>query len=673
MNYVCNIFQQISTFLALILLISHGLFQNGHSQDVSGIVSDNLGSALPGVRVTLFNADTSLFWEIRTDDSGNFLMSGVPQGTYFLGAASPNFEYNEVSITVVPNGVQYNFSLEEKTQQGKWNIIGPAGEAFGGTDSGVLLPDGRIILCHDTRDPVIFDPLDNSIEIPPPSPKIQGCHSTCLLQDGRVIYVAGADVPVYGPGTKQVKTYDPVTNSWDVLPDLLDFRWYPSLVQLPDGELLAAGGGGLENPLRVNTSELFDPATMTWGAVDTVEIGNEVSPIVLLHTGEVLMTHRPPQLYNPQTQQWRLAADFVQGNRTPDGDHADHEMTLLQDGRAVAIGFTTVYTPGDGGNLVEIYDPASDSWRLGANFLPLRSRAKVLPLPNKKILVMGGFKETHADPAPTNEWGYMNLTDEYGPQTDSWRRLANMNIAREYHALAILLPDARVFITAGEGQPGVEPEGESVIEIFDPPYLFRGVRPEIKNLGQTEISRGSQLTFTIEKTTAPTRVILMGTRAVTHFMNSGIERYVELNFTQNGSQITVQIPTNPATLPLGYYILFAMVDDIPSKGQIVKITNLPTGVPGVDETIPGQFKLYQNYPNPFNPATTIEYEISQPSLVSLKIFNILGEDIATLVAEQQSPGKYTIQWNAENLPSGIYLYQLTAGDFSKTKKLMLLK
>ncbi len=101
-----------------------------------------------------------------------------------------------------------------------------------------------------------------------------------------------------------------------------------------------------------------------------------------------------------------------------------------------------------------------------------------------------------------------------------------------------------------------------------------------------------------------------------------------------------------------------------------------------DETVqPKEFVLHQNFPNPFNPSTVISYRLSVNSFVTLKIYDILGREIAALVNEEQQGGKYSIKFNATNnnqlttnsLPSGVYFYQLRAGDFIQTKKMIILK
>ncbi len=95
---------------------------------------------------------------------------------------------------------------------------------------------------------------------------------------------------------------------------------------------------------------------------------------------------------------------------------------------------------------------------------------------------------------------------------------------------------------------------------------------------------------------------------------------------------------------------------------------------------PNIFHSHQNYPNPFNPSTSIQYAISSLPIgqagrqfVSLKIYDVLGNEVATLVNEEKSAGTYEVEFDGAGLPSGIYFYQLSAGNFVETKKMILLK
>ena len=85
------------------------------------------------------------------------------------------------------------------------------------------------------------------------------------------------------------------------------------------------------------------------------------------------------------------------------------------------------------------------------------------------------------------------------------------------------------------------------------------------------------------------------------------------------------------------------------------------------------YGLSQNFPNPFNPSTIINYQLPKDSRVTIKIYDILGKDITTLVNDYKSAGRYSVEFNAENLPSGIYFYELKANDFVTSKKMLLVK
>jgi hypothetical protein len=101
----------------------------------------------------------------------------------------------------------------------------------------------------------------------------------------------------------------------------------------------------------------------------------------------------------------------------------------------------------------------------------------------------------------------------------------------------------------------------------------------------------------------------------------------------------------------------------------------PSGVLTDNNIIPSKFRLDQNYPNPFNPSTIIRYSVKTSSLVTLKVYSILGKEVAVLLNEDKQPGEYEIDFSAGkfNLASGVYFYRMTAGSFTSIKKMVLLK
>ena len=94
-------------------------------------------------------------------------------------------------------------------------------------------------------------------------------------------------------------------------------------------------------------------------------------------------------------------------------------------------------------------------------------------------------------------------------------------------------------------------------------------------------------------------------------------------------------------------------------------------VPGAE--IPKAYSLQQNYPNPFNPATVIEFEVPTVSHVRLTVFNAIGQHVATLADDQMEPNRYKVDFDATNLPSGLYFYSLEAGETLLTRKMLVVK
>ncbi len=127
----------------------------------------------------------------------------------------------------------------------------------------------------------------------------------------------------------------------------------------------------------------------------------------------------------------------------------------------------------------------------------------------------------------------------------------------------------------------------------------------------------------------------------------------------------------------GYYTI--------SEGAHPHLYFYPRLVTSVEHgnNLPDKIKLYQNYPNPFNPTTLIKYSIpklemlhvnsQQKEIVKLKIYDILGREVAALVNEKQKPGTYEVQFNAENIASGLYLYKLSSGEYNLTRKMLLIR
>jgi hypothetical protein len=117
--------------------------------------------------------------------------------------------------------------------------------------------------------------------------------------------------------------------------------------------------------------------------------------------------------------------------------------------------------------------------------------------------------------------------------------------------------------------------------------------------------------------------------------------------------------------------------DVGNDGTIDDTLHIENQVTDIEDQglllIPDEYRLEQNYPNPFNNSTVIKYSVPHTSNVVIKVFDILGNEIETLINEEKPAGTYELTWYAEGLPSGIYFYRLQAGSFVETKKMILLK
>ena len=111
---------------------------------------------------------------------------------------------------------------------------------------------------------------------------------------------------------------------------------------------------------------------------------------------------------------------------------------------------------------------------------------------------------------------------------------------------------------------------------------------------------------------------------------------------------------------------------IPIQGRIYELAT-PVGIKNISSSEPVSYSLSQNYPNPFNPNSTIKFKIKDSKFVSLKVYDEMGREVTSLVNEKLQPGEYEVKFDGSNLASGMYYYRLNAGDFSETKKMILIK
>jgi len=184
------------------------------------------------------------------------------------------------------------------------------------------------------------------------------------------------------------------------------------------------------------------------------------------------------------------------------------------------------------------------------------------------------------------------------------------------------------------------------------------------NLGLNWISFGTDIPY------APYSMHVIGNKLTALTYNSGV--YLSTNNGINWIARNQGFEQN-----MNYYSIIQKDENVflgTNKGVWKRQVSDLVNINKISSKIPSSFSLFQNYPNPFNPTTNIKYQILNNSNVTLKIYDILGKEIATLINnEKHTAGTYEVNWDASTYPSGVYFYKLTAGDFTSVKRMMLVK
>ena len=456
------------------------------------------------------------------------------------------------------------------------------------------------------------------------------CGGHTFLPDGKLLFVGGTSYyppdpdPFYG-GLKEAFLFDPFTETWERLDDMQVGRWYPTLIRLAEDRVLTLSGleyraptaAPEKNILKIlfelitkmdeyitRVQEDFDPETKTWSRMK-VERKLPLYPRMhLLPDGDVFYsgvfnTHfftpgrYPSARWSPQTQQWtdlggrhwkknrEEGISILLALRPPDyqpqiliaggGTHNLGRiiMSLLHSiGKDSWSSFFSFLT--DVQDSVERIDLSlpDPRWILMNKMHHRRIHANGVLLPDGKVLVVGGLSSYSHSTDMHGAPGAVYEAEMYDPSTNIWTPMNAQQRPRLYHSTAILLPDARV-ISMG-GNPRAK-SIEKTIEVFSPPYLFRGDRPVItESPGQT--THGQAFSITVDHARQIGQVVLMRPEVQTHVTNTD-QRLVELEFhVANDEKLTIQGPSTAAHMPRGYCLLFVLnKDGLPSVGKFLKV------------------------------------------------------------------------------------------------------
>lgn len=367
---------------------------------------------------------------------------------------------------------------------------------------------------------------------------------------------------------------------------------------------------------------------------------------------------------------------------------------------------------------IQEYDVVKNTWRIVGRMVQTRENF-VADIWKNIVFSFGGTTETSTDKNAVESWDYKivtNLSSVYDRKKDFGRIYSTGHISGGNlyiiggdpsntgdtlaYIVAYSLDTKQVGFTFNFSSPNKDqPRYHMTFIVGDNIYIFGGVTNGVMNSIQRFNIPSKKL-----DNLSPGNILLeprAGGAAVYNpisrrgFIIGGFnEKYTALNTVEEVSvqpdgtlQITKSAPLNIArTNPMvvNYRGTVAVFGGKDLNGNVVpEVETLESTTNVANENIlPAEYRLFQNYPNPFNPETVISYQLPVSSYVTLKIYDILGREVATLVDEYKQAGTYSVDFNVEkshsagggsSLPSGVYFYTLRAGDYFQTKKMVFLK
>ncbi|WP_326661891.1 galactose oxidase-like domain-containing protein [Streptomyces sp. NBC_00385] len=382
-------------------------------------------------------------------------------------------------------------------------------------------------------------------------------------------------------GIREAFEFDPVAEKYITVDPMNEARWYPTLTTLEDGKVLALSGLDEIGQIVPGKDEIYDPETKEWEYTGIVRKFPTYPAIFLLNDGKLFYSGSNAG-YGPATVGrdpgvWDLATNrFTKIPGLSDPDKMETSATVrlppAQDEKFMVIGGGGVGESdksSEKSRLVDLKD-ADPEFKDGASLDEGTRYPSASLLPDDSLLVTGG----------SNDYRGRGGSDVlqarlYDAKSDTYQRVADPAVGRNYHSGSVLLPDGRVMIFGSDSlysdkantRPGVF---EQRIEIYTPPYLYRDSRPEL-TAGPKKIERGKTAVFTTNQASSIKSAKLMRPSAVTHVTDTD-QRSVALDLKQKDGEISVTVPGNRALVPSGWYMLFVTDDKgTPSEGTWVEV------------------------------------------------------------------------------------------------------
>jgi Domain of unknown function (DUF1929) len=377
--------------------------------------------------------------------------------------------------------------------------------------------------------------------------------------------------------------FNPATESYERVSNLQLARWYPTLVGLEDGKVLAVSGLNKFGQIIPGQNELYDPATRQWKLEPKLTRKFPTYPaLFLLQTGNLFFSggnsgfgpaeeDRTPGIWDLNNNTFKV----VPGLRDPNDLETSGSVLLppAQAQRYMVVGGGGVGTKRTTTSRIDVADLSNPSPHFeAAGNLPVPTRyPEVVISPDNKVIIAGGSRFYRGE-----DGSDILECHVYDPATGKLSSLASPTVGRDYHSEALLLPDGRI-LTLGSNPLYGNKENttagffQKAIEIYSPPYLFHGTRLAITG-GPKDLARGQSGTFQVSNAAAVQTVNLLRPAAVTHVTDVE-QRSIALGFARNGNSISAMIPEGAGLVPSGWYMLF--VNDAkgtPSEARWVHVS-----------------------------------------------------------------------------------------------------
>lgn len=431
-----------------------------------------------------------------------------------------------------------------------------------------LLPSGNVIMWGHGGEPQLWNPAGGGF--------VQVANQTCanpatcelfcsghtFLADGRLM-VAGGHNEALGDnnGIRESSTFD--GTSWQPAGTMAVPRWYPTLVTLENGDVVALSGNQTPSQVAL-VPERWNGSS--WTRLTGASLALPLYPRAFVEpkNGKVFVAGEGAvRILDPNgAGSWSTGPTRVGGNRS-------YGSAVMLDSRVLYAGGGGGTCPGTPERSAEIIDLAAPAptWTATGSMATARRQTNLTILPDGKVLVTGGSSQCGF----TTETGAVFAAEMWDPATGQWTTLAGAGVVRVYHSTTALLPDGRVLSTGSGDGAGVTQQFTH--EIFSPPYLFKGPRPSY-NLASTGMRYGQPFTVGTSDAAAIRKVTLIRLASSTHAFDMG-QRLNTLEFqaSADGQSITLTPPASGRIAPPGPYHLFILNEKgIPSVAQTILLS-----------------------------------------------------------------------------------------------------